>query len=739
MLPRAPSLPRQVPAHRDHPVEPVGPVGPVSPVGPAEHAGSATDRRRLEEAYALTGLAWWEWDVRTGRMSWSEGMRRLAGLEDLDRDPTIADWAPLLDPADAQANTALEHRALTVGTPYRHVFRMRTPAGERRYLESWTGPLRDEAGDIVGLRGATLDVSDREAAQRAHLASEAHFQVVFDHAPHGMAMVWLQGERAGQLIRANTAFARLLGHSRAEELLGRSVMSWTPPEEHARAAHRFAAMAAGTSRGSAYARTYLRRDGSVVHAWVTTTVVDDEAGVPEFAIAHCIDDTGRRRHVQELEQMAHTDALTGLSNRAVVDRELASSRPGRPAAISALLLMDLDRFKLLNDSQGHPVGDALLVQVGRRLRRAVPGRHTVARLGGDEFVVVVHADDSGAPHDAGTDAGTVAGAEADAVADAVLHELREPFELPGGESVVLTTSVGVAVGDGGSTQDLLEQADLALYEAKDAGRNRVVRFDDRLRRRNEARVRSEALLRTALREGGLRVELQPMVTLVDGAVVGAEALVRLDGPDGVPVHTGDLVKVAEDTGLVVGLDLWVLGEVARLLALDETRVAAGLVPAIPHHVAVNVSGRTIQDGDFAQRVRAVLAATGVAASRFSVELTETSLLHDSGLVEEVVAELVDIGVHVGIDDFGTGYSALAYLTRFPLSFLKIDMSFVHRLGTSRRSDAVVAAVVDLAHAHDMQVVAEGVETPQQADALRSMGCEYGQGWLFGHPAPADLG
>ncbi len=716
VLPHASALPRQA-AHQDG----------VDESSQAPDAMGSTDRRRLEEAYALTGLAWWEWDVRTGRLSWSEGMRSLAGLEHLEREPTIHDWAPLLEPADVAATTVLEHQALTAGTPYRHVFRIRTPAGELRYLESWTGPLRDAAGDIVGLRGATLDVSDRESAQRAHQTSEAHFQVVFDHAPHGMAMVWLQGERAGDLIRANDAFARLLGWERADELVGTSLASWTPSAERPFSRSRFQAMAEGRSRGSAYSRQYLRRDGSVVHAWVTTAVIDDGAGVPEFVVAHCIDDTGRRQHLRELERLARTDALTGLANRAVVDSDLAVPPTVGPGAVTGLLMTDLDRFKLINDSQGHLVGDALLVQVAQRLRGAVAPRHTVARLGGDEFVVVLRAGEDGAPVDATS------------VAETVVAALREPFDLPSGDRVVLTTSVGVAlVGDGADMQDLLKHADLALYEAKDVGRNRVVRFDAHLRARNEARVRSEVLLRTALREGLLRVELQPMVALCTGEVAGAEALVRLHGPDGSPVHTGDLITVAEETGLVVALDLWVVGEVARLLALDERRVREGHSPLMPLLVGVNVSGRTIEAGDFASRMGAVLADAGVPPRRFAVELTETSLLHDSGLVEATVEELVAMGVVVGLDDFGTGYSSLAYLPRFPLGFLKIDMSFVQRLGTSRRSDAVVAAVVDLAHAHDMTVVAEGVETTEQADALRSMGCELAQGWLFGRPAPVDL-
>ena len=658
-------------------------------------------------------------------------MQRLAGLDGLDRPPTIEDWAPLLDPADVGVSAAHEAAALADGTPYRHVFRIRTPAGELRYLESWSGPLRDADGRIVGLRGATLDVSEREVAQRALAASESHFRVTFDHAPHGMAMIWLQGERAGLLLRANDAFARLVGRSRAADLGGMGLWDWTPLTDRRRSRARLRDMAAGRSRGSSYARRYLQADGTVVHAWVTTAVVDDDAGRPEFVIAHCIDDTERRRHLQQLERLAHTDTLTGLANRAVVDRELAGGPGTRP--VVGLLLLDLDRFKLVNDSQGHVAGDALLVQVAERLRATVPAVHTVARLGGDEFVVVVHQGGRLRPA---------------ALATAVVDAVRDPFDLPGGERVTLTTSVGVALaGTDGGTEDLLSRADLALYEAKGVGRDRVACYDERLHRRTERRVRAEALLRASLAAaeagvpgaGGLRVVLQPVVSLEDGTVASSEALVRLAETDGTDLHTGDLVEVAEETGLVARLDRWVMAEVVRTLAADDAARAAGEPARLPGRVAVNVSGRSIEDAGFAARVGALLAAHGVAPGRLAVELTETSLLHDTGTVEEAIADLVALGVPVGIDDFGTGYSALAYLPRFPLSFLKIDMSFVRRLGTERRADAVVAAIVELAHAHDLTVVAEGVETAEQAAALRAMGCEHGQGWLFGRPAPLPPG
>ncbi len=648
-------------------------------------------------------------------------MQRLAGLEALDRPPTIEDWAPLLDPADGAASAALEAAALADGTPYRHVFRIRTPAGELRYLESWSGPLRDPAGRVVGLRGATMDVSEREVAQRALAASETHFRVTFDNAPHGMAMVWLQGERAGRLLRANDAFARLLGRTRAADLEGMGLADWTLAGDRRRSRARLRDMATGRSTGTSYARRYLRADGSLIHAWVTTAVIDDEDGRPQFAIAHCLDDTERRRHVRQLERLAHTDALTGLSNRTVVDRELTSATATRD--VVAVLLLDLDRFKLVNDSQGHVVGDALLVQVADRLRASVPAAHTVARLGGDEFVVVVH---DGGPH-------TPAG-----LAGVVVDAVRDPFDLPGGERVTLTTSVGVApVGPDGATGDLLSQADLALYEAKGAGRDRVACYDERLHRRTERRLHTESVLRAALAAadaglsgaGGLRVVLQPVVRLADAQVVSAEALVRLRGSDGDDLSTGDLVAVAEETGLVLRLDRWVMTEVVRSLAADD-----GPGPGLPATVAVNVSGRSIEDPGFATWVARLLGEHGVSPGRLSVELTETSLLHDTGTVEEAIQTLVGLGVPVGIDDFGTGYSALAYLPRFPLCFLKIDMSFVQRLGTERRADAVVAAIVELAHAHGLTVVAEGVETAEQAAALRAMGCEHGQGWLFGRPA-----
>ena len=483
-------------------------------------------------------------------------------------------------------------------------------------------------------------------------------------------------------------------------------------------------MAEGRSTGASYAKTLLRADRSTVHVWVTTAVVTLDGGRPLYAIAHYIDDTERRRQQAELERLALTDGLTGLANRTAVERELALALRRLEhdrGDVTGVLLLDLDRFKLVNDSKGHPVGDALLVQVADRLRRLVGPGAVVARLGGDEFLVLL---------------GGASGAEAlQALAVRILEALRQPYDLPSRDCVVTSASLGIAVAEDPShpAEELLKQADLALYPAEDRGRDQFAVYDGDLHARTVSRVSGEARLRAALRDGGLRLVLQPIVSLGDGEVVAGEALVRLSDPELGEMSPADFIEVAEDTGLIVEVDTWMLREAFRLLAADEVAVRAGAPATMPPRVGVNVSGRTLASARLVPLVTQLLADTGLPGRRVVLELTETSLLADNASVRDTLAALADLGLDVGLDDFGTGYSAMAYLQRFPLRFLKIDMSFVQRLGTSSRSDAGVAAIIDLAHAHDMLVTAEGVETHEQAAALAAMGCNSAQGWLFGRP------
>jgi diguanylate cyclase (GGDEF)-like protein/PAS domain S-box-containing protein len=706
-------------------------ISPTSPTRSTSDAG--TDREwsaqalresqeRLADAYALTGLAWWEFRVESGRLSWSDGMRRLVGLSD-DAELRIEDWVALVDPDDQRASTPKERAALEDGTPYLHVFRVRLPSGEVRHLQAWTGPLRDADGRIIGLRGATLDVTERQLAQEALSASEQDFRIAFDNAPIGMATIDLTADRPGMVLRANTAFARLLGRE-PDEVRALRLEDWTPTTEVGAELRRLRRLAGGATSADSYDRRFVRQDGSIGHVWVTTAVVTDAAGRPLYAVAHFIDDTERRLQQLELERLARTDVLTGLANRGLLNDRLTRSlsRLDRDGGVVGLLVLDLDRFKLVNDSLGHPIGDALLVEVARRLESVTRSDTTVARLGGDEFALLIE-------HAAGVEA-------IEAVAERALAALRQPFISPFGDVLTTTCSIGIAAtaDPGQSAEDLLRQADLALFHAKDTGRDRLGAYDDELHARTLDRVETESRLRLALRDGSLRVHLQPIVNLATNEVEAAEALVRVADPVRGDTLPPGLIGVAEESGLIWELDGWVLEEVVRQLAAAEADRRAGAHVPTPRTVAVNVSGRTLEHPAFVARTRDALARHGVAGHRLRIELTESTLLSSRSSVTSALAQLDELGVKVGIDDFGTGYSALAYLQHFPLGFLKIDISFVRQLGTPR-ADSVVAAIIQLAHAHDLSVTAEGVETPEQAAALRAMGCDHGQGWLFGRPTP----
>ncbi|MFZ5871464.1 MAG: EAL domain-containing protein, partial [Actinomycetota bacterium] len=698
---------------RDRAGQLTGVVTRVADVSERLHDRRALERseRRLAHATEVTGLAWWDYDVPEDRHSWSDGMFALLGVEP-GEPPGLAgllervhpDDRSLLEPGEGQAGT--------------RVFRVVHPDGTVRFLQSWSDVVRDADGEIVLIRGTTLDVTDRERFARAVADSEEMFRAAFDDAPTGMAIVSLEPGRLGQVLNVNEALAETLGADRGA-LVGSSVEDWLPPGEAARSRSGLLAMAAGEDVAARDVRLQ-RAEGGTVHAWVRAAVLSVGPGGGRCVLVHVLDVTEQRRAEASLERMAMTDALTGLSNRARLTvrmaaalARLAEAPQGADGPAVAVLLLDLDRFKLVNDVLGHPVGDDLLVEVAARLTRVAPEGTCVARLGGDEFVVLLEGRDAG---------------RAPEVASLVVDALREPYELPSGHRVVTTASVGIsrATRPGHSVSDLLREADLALYRAKDAGRDRVAVCDDELRAGAVARVDVENVLRTALDSGGLELYLQPVVDLASGHTVGAEALVRVRSGGGL-LPPATFIEVAEETGLVAKVDGWVVERVVRLLAERGGPV---------ERIAVNVSGRTLQEPGFAEQVLAVLDAHGVSGRRLDVEITESVLLEATSGAREALAALRAAGVRVGLDDFGTGYSALAYLQRLPLDFLKIDRSFVVRLARDdAAAETTVRAIVDVAHAHRLVVTAEGVETPQQAQALRELGCDRGQGWLFGRPAP----
>jgi diguanylate cyclase (GGDEF)-like protein len=381
-----------------------------------------------------------------------------------------------------------------------------------------------------------------------------------------------------------------------------------------------------------------------------------------------------------------------------------------------VLFLDLDRFKLVNDSRGHAAGDELLVGVAERLRRALRPTDTVARFGGDEFVMICQ------------DAGAVG--HAMHVADRVADVLRPPFRL-GGDDMFVNVSIGIAVSDGRtSAAELLRDADAAMYQAKEHGRGRSEFFDQTMRTEAAARLDLQTALHWAISRQEMRVYYQPLVEVRTGLTVGVEALVRWAHPTRGIVGPLDFIKLAEESGLIVPIDVSVLEQATRECA--QWPAGHG---GVPLHVSANLSIHHLRHPGLLSHVRSVLDASGLDPSSLCLELTESVLLEDVDRHMRTLLELRALGVRLAIDDFGTGFSSLTYLKRFPVDVVKIDRSFVAGLGTDASDTAIVRSVVDLAHALSLQVVAEGVEQPEQLEALRSLGCDLAQGYLFSPPLP----
>ena len=442
------------------------------------------------------------------------------------------------------------------------------------------------------------------------------------------------------------------------------------------------------------------------------TIIRSAAGILTEAFA-------RHRAEARLAFQARVDLLTGLANRWAFNEALAAATDGQQGHDGegfSLLLVDLDRFKVVNDSLGHHLGDALLAEVGARLRGATTPEETIARIGGDEVVVLL----PGRPD----------AASAQQRAEAILACLTHPFDL-GAHSLSVTVSGGIAVHEPGmAATELLRRADLAMFEAKQRGRRRVELFDDALRHKVETRLRVETDLQAAIRGGQLRLHYQPEVDLATGTVLGAEALVRWYHPTSGLLTAGEFIDVAEETGAIVEIGNWVLSQACHQLGVwREARRDLSL--------RVNLSARQLSQPDLVDRVVDQLVRHHVPPGGLCLELTETAVMSDPKQAMQVLSDLRAAGIPLAIDDFGSGYSSLAYLKRLSVDSLKIDRAFVVGVDHDPDDLAIVEAILSLARALDLQVVVEGVETEAQRRTLLDLGCTRAQGFLFSPAVPAD--
>ncbi|HTX62933.1 MAG TPA: EAL domain-containing protein, partial [Acidimicrobiales bacterium] len=543
-------------------------------------------------------------------------------------------------------------------------------------------------------------------------ASEERFRTLAAAAPIGI----LEVAAGGVVSYANDRSGEIAGRDGAA-LMGRGWIDAVLPED----APRLIEISRSRQMGTVAERVRLRRpDGEIRH--VNLSAAPQEGGPSSRYVVTLTDVTKEVEAEEALARQAFYDTPTDLPNRSLfldrLEQELARRRRG--AAAFAVLFVDLDDFKVVNDSLGHQAGDSVLREVAKRLADAVRLGETVARFSGDEFAIIVR--ELRGPEDAVT------------VANRVLRLLQRPIRHEGHE-IIVTGSVGISIPDvDADALSLMRDADVAMYDAKAGGRNRYRIFDKDLHRKVVARFAMEGDLRRALARHEFVLHYQPSIDLRTGRPRGAEALVRWLHPVRGLVLPAEFVPVAEETGLIRELGDWVIREAIAQLARFDAEVAGPRLATL----AVNVSARQLDDCDVCEMLARSVARHGVDPQRVAIELTESTVMSESGRARRPLEELRRLGFRVAIDDFGTGYSSLAYLHALPVTTVKVDRSFVRRLGTpSDDATPVVRAIVDLAHAMGLRVVAEGVEEKAQADLLTELGCDGAQGMLWAPPMPAN--
>jgi diguanylate cyclase (GGDEF)-like protein/PAS domain S-box-containing protein len=611
-----------------------------------------------------------------------------------------------------------DRRVIKSGKTFETVEEHHPPGKDLLYVRVVKTPIHDARGYVVGVQGMFWDVTDLHRAQKALETSEQRYALAVEGAHDGL---WDWDLRSGEIYFA-PRWKSMLGHE--DEEIAKSPEEWMKrvhPGDLEKLKTDLAAHVLGKTAHFENEHRMLHKDGG--YRWMLSRGIGVRArsGKAVRLAGSQTDITDRKRFEEQLAQQAFYDTLTGLPNRALfMDRlALAVTRARRrKTAMFSVLFLDVDRFKDVNDSLGHLKGDLLLTAIARRLETCVRPGDTVSRLGGDEFTILL--DDMRDP------------ADAVQVADRILEQMGKPFPLEGQE-VFATVSIGIAPGAHyEKPDDLLRDADTAMYRAKDRGKNCYEVFDAAMHSRAVARLQLETDLRNGIERKEFRVYYQPIVSLLTNGLAGFEALVRWQHPRKGLIAPGEFLPLAEETGLILPIDHWVLREAAR-----QTRDWQKRFPeAKDLRINVNLSTKQFSQPGLVDRVKEVLAQTGLDGRHLTLEITESAIMEESKALVEMLDQIRKLDIRLYLDDFGTGYSSLGYLHRFPIHSLKIHSSFVGQLGKEEDPGQLVRTITTLAENMSMGVVAEGVETREQLGMLRDLRCQRVQGYLFSRPLTA---
>ncbi len=691
------------------------------------------DRKQAEASLRASEERWqlalqgnndgiWDWDPQTNEVFYSSRWKEMLGYLDQEVGNTIKEREDRIHPEDRNhvfetLQAHLKQELPTYGCEYR----LRCKGGEYKWVLDRGQALWDKKGTVTRMVGSCTDINDRKQAEANLRSSEERFRAIVEQAAVGISQL----DRDGYYVKVNEKFCSLLGYHESE-LLGKNYRDITYSEDLDDNMDFSQQLWQGEIPSFSMEKRYVRKDKGLQWTNVTVSLVSPSNQEAAYTIAIVEDISARKEAEEKLTYTAFYDTLTELPNRNLfIDRLQGTLRKSQRHLnrLYSVLYIDLDRFKVVNDSLGHHAGDDLLVQIGRRLLGCVRGNDMVARLGGDEFAILL--DDVESVDDATN------------IADRIQDRLRHPFRIQN-HDFYTSASIGIALSIEPTSQcpyhrweSWMRDADIAMYAAKRKGKACYQVFDASMHQATLTQLHIENDLRQAIAHGELDLYFQPIVCLQDLTLKGFEALVRWNHPQRGWVSPSDFVAVAEETDLILQLGQWVLETACQKIRVwhDVGWMKPGMT------VNVNISGRQFTQPKLVERIHTTVLEGGVDPAHLRIEVTETAITENLESVIDRLARLQTLGIQSCIDDFGTGYSSLSRLQSFPIHALKVDQSFVQRMG-DEEGIAIVRTILNLARGLRMSTVAEGIETLDQLTRLKGLGCDFGQGYLFSRPLNA---